>query len=175
MDSKATAHVEHKLAVPTQPLGENIIGIDDDALLRMSEQIPDFANIVEQAHRASNFEHSLTNREAFKVFPKAIGFSLVLSLAIIMEGYDTSLLGSFYAYPTFREKFGVHSEANGYQVTSNWQTGLQNGTNVGQIFGLVFHCGPLRLQEDYARRVGCTDFLYFPHVFRPKYHHATYW
>ncbi|KAJ5312619.1 hypothetical protein PENANT_c007G10570 [Penicillium antarcticum] len=138
MDAKATSQGEHKLSVPTQSLGENTIGIDDDALLRMSEQIPDFANVVEKAHRASNFEHKLTNRDAFKIFPKAIGFSLILSLAIIMEGYDTSLLGSFYAYPTFREKFGVQTEANGYQVTSDWQTGLQNGTNVGQILGLIF-------------------------------------
>ena len=137
MDSKAAAHVEHKLAVPTQSLGENTIGIDDEALLQMSEQIPNFVNVVEKAHRASNFEHNLTNRDAFKIFPKAIGFSFILSLAIIMEGYDTSLLGSFYAYPTFREKFGVHTEANGYQVTSNWQTGLQNGSKVGQILGLI--------------------------------------
>lgn len=136
-DLKAATHVEHNLAVPSQSLGENTIGIEDEVLLQMAEQIPDFANLVEKARRASDFEHHLTNWDAFKQFPKAVLFSFVLSLAIIMEGYDTSLLGSFYAYPTFQERFGVPSKEGGYQVTSNWQTGLQNGTNVGQILGLL--------------------------------------
>ncbi|KAJ5909980.1 hypothetical protein N7504_004623 [Penicillium tannophilum] len=136
-DLKAATHVEHNLAVPSQSLGENTIGIEDEVLLQMAEQIPEFANLVEKARRASDFEHHLTNWDAFKQFPKAVLFSFVLSLAIIMEGYDTSLLGSFYAYPTFQERFGVPSKEGGYQVTSNWQTGLQNGTNVGQILGLL--------------------------------------
>ncbi|KAJ5288238.1 hypothetical protein N7478_003924 [Penicillium angulare] len=136
-DLKAATHVEHKLAVPSQSLGENTIGIEDEVLFQMAEQIPDFANLIEKARRASNFEHHLTNWDAFKQFPKAVFFSFVLSLAIIMEGYDTSLLGSFYAYPTFQKRFGVPSKEGGYQVTSNWQTGLQNGTNVGQILGLL--------------------------------------
>ncbi|KAJ6035845.1 hypothetical protein N7540_000124 [Penicillium herquei] len=135
-DLKAAAHVEHNLAVPTQSLGENTIGIEDEVLLQMAEQIPDFPNLVAKARRASDFEHRLTNWDAFKQFPKAVLFSFVLSLAIIMEGYDTSLLGSFYAYPTFQERFGVPF-GDGYQVSSNWQTGLQNGTNVGQILGLL--------------------------------------
>ncbi|KAJ5624645.1 hypothetical protein N7510_000954 [Penicillium lagena] len=136
-DLKAATHLEHHLAVPAQSLGENTIGIDDEVLLQMSEQIPDFANLVEKARRASNFEHHLTNWDAFKLFPKAVAFSFILSLAIIMEGYDTALLGSFYAYPTFQKRFGIPSKEGGYQVTSNWQTGLQNGTNVGQILGLL--------------------------------------
>ncbi|KAJ5897135.1 uncharacterized protein N7473_006534 [Penicillium subrubescens] len=136
-DLKAAGHVEHNLAVPSQSLGENTIGIEDEVLLQMAEQVPDFANLVEKARRASAFEHNLTNWDAFKLFPKAVVFSFILSLAIIMEGYDTSLLGSFYAYPTFQKRFGVPSKEGGYQVTSNWQTGLQNATNVGQILGLL--------------------------------------
>jgi SP family general alpha glucoside:H+ symporter-like MFS transporter len=136
-DLKAAGHVEHNLAVPSQSLGENTIGIEDEVLLQMAEQVPDFANMVEKARRASAFEHNLTNWDAFKLFPKAVVFSFILSLAIIMEGYDTSLLGSFYAYPTFQKRFGVPSKEGGYQVTSNWQTGLQNATNVGQILGLL--------------------------------------
>ncbi|KAJ5458129.1 hypothetical protein N7475_009517 [Penicillium sp. IBT 31633x] len=131
------AHVEQPLVVPTSTLGKNTIGIDDEAILQLSAELPNFAHLFEKAHRASNFEHSLTHRDAFKIFPKAVGFSLVLSLAIIMEGYDTSLLGSFYAYPTFQKQFGVKTPSNGYQIASNWQSGLQNGTNVGQIMGLI--------------------------------------
>lgn len=39
-----------------------------------------------------------------------------------MEGYDVTLLSSFYAYPTFREKYGAWlDEDNGYQISANWQ------------------------------------------------------
>jgi SP family general alpha glucoside:H+ symporter-like MFS transporter len=50
------------------------------------------------ARNATDFEHSLNLRDSFKLYPKAIGFSLLFSTAIIMEGYDLSLLGSFYGY-----------------------------------------------------------------------------
>jgi len=73
----------------------------------------------------------LTNWDAFKLFPKTILFSFIPSLAIIMEGYDTSLLGSFYAYPVFPQRFGVLADNGTYQVTSQWQSGLQNSTRAG--------------------------------------------
>jgi MFS transporter, SP family, general alpha glucoside:H+ symporter len=44
--------------------------------------------------------------QGIRLYPKAIGWSLLLSTAIIMEGYDTTLLGSFYAFPEFNKKFG---------------------------------------------------------------------
>lgn len=129
-------HVEETKMAPAQE--PDTLGIDDKMLLRMSECIPDFAATMASARRASNFEHGLTNREAFKLYPKAILFSLILSLSLIMEGYDTSLLGSFYAYPVFAQRFGVLADNGTYQVTSSWQSGLQNGTQVGQILGLMF-------------------------------------
>lgn len=50
------------------------------------------------ARDATDLEHNLTLRDSFRLYPKAIGFSLLFSTAIIMEGYDLSLLGSFYGY-----------------------------------------------------------------------------
>ena len=135
MADKAVHVEESKMSSTSNP---DTLGIDDEMLLMMSERIPDFAATMTSARRASKFEHGLTNREAFKLFSKAILFSFILSLAIIMEGYDTSLLGSFYAYPVFAQRFGVLADNGTYQVTSQWQSGLQNGTQVGQILGLMF-------------------------------------
>jgi len=47
-----------------------------------------------------------------------------------IEGYDTSLLGSFFGYPTFREKFGHQLADGSYQLSASWQSGLQNGVQV---------------------------------------------
>jgi SP family general alpha glucoside:H+ symporter-like MFS transporter len=39
-----------------------------------------------------------------------------------MEGYDVTLLGSFFGYPSFRLKYGAYlNEESGYQISANWQ------------------------------------------------------
>jgi len=46
----------------------------------------------------------------------------VISTTVIMEGYDVTLLSSFYGYPSFRKKYGAWlDEDNGYQISANWQ------------------------------------------------------
>ncbi|KAL2848345.1 general substrate transporter [Aspergillus pseudodeflectus] len=138
MDEIKASRTEREVVDPLKPSMTGTVGISDEILAQMSDKIQDFTQTMERAHRASEFEHSMTNAEAVKLFPKAIAWSFLISLSIIMEGYDTSLLGSFYAYPTFAQKFGSFDErSNTYQVSSSWQSGLQNGTQVGQIMGLM--------------------------------------
>jgi SP family general alpha glucoside:H+ symporter-like MFS transporter len=136
-DTKPTIDSEQELAQPAASSLSQAVGISDDMLRQMAEQIPDFPDVMERASRASQFEHALTTRDALHLYYKAIAFSIILSLTIIMEGYDTALLGSFYAYPTFAEKFGAPTADGTYQVTSSWQSGLLNGAQVGQILGLM--------------------------------------
>lgn len=54
-----------------------------------------------EASAATALEHELTFRDAVRLYPKAIFFSLVFSMAIIMEGYDMALIGSFYGYESY--------------------------------------------------------------------------
>ncbi|KAK9244375.1 general substrate transporter [Lipomyces tetrasporus] len=78
----------------------------------------------------------MTARQALKIYPKAVGWSILLSLVIVMEGYDTLLLGSFYAFPAFLKKFGELQPDGSYEVPAPWQAGLSNGSQVGSITGL---------------------------------------
>jgi SP family general alpha glucoside:H+ symporter-like MFS transporter len=130
-------HAEQELAASSHSLDGSTIGFDDDRLVRMSEIIPDFSDMIKRARRAALFEHQITNLKAFKLYSRAVFFSFVLSLAIVMEGYDTSLLASLYAYPEFQQRFGEKLPNGSYSVTSSWQSGLQNGTQAGQILGLM--------------------------------------
>ena len=57
-----------------------------------------------------------------------------------MESYDTILLGSFYAYPTFQQQFGDQIGPNTYSVPPQWQTALSLGSSVGIIIGI--YVGP---------------------------------
>jgi hypothetical protein len=43
-------------------------------------------------------EKELGPWEAAKAYPNAILWALVMAACVIMEGYDTALLGSFFAY-----------------------------------------------------------------------------
>lgn len=50
---------------------------------------------VEEARAAIAKEHNLTLRQGLKAYPKAIMWSLLLSSAVIMEGYDTILVSAW--------------------------------------------------------------------------------
>lgn len=52
-----------------------------------------FANdVVQDAHQATQKEHGLTILTGLKAYKKAILWSILLSSAVIMEGYDTILV-----------------------------------------------------------------------------------
>ncbi|RYP60341.1 hypothetical protein DL771_010554 [Monosporascus sp. 5C6A] len=94
-------------------------------------------HMFSNAREATEREKNMTLLQSIKMYPKAIFFSMTLSLCIIMEGYDVQLLGNFYGLLQFRQKFGVPLENGDWQLTASWQSGLQNGTQVGQILGLM--------------------------------------
>lgn len=46
----------------------------------------------------------------------------VISTTVVMEGYDVTLISSFFGYPTFRRKYGAYlDEESGYQISATWQ------------------------------------------------------
>lgn len=94
----ATTHVEHEPAVSAVAVDADSIGIDDHVLLKMADAIPDFAEVNENAQQATDFEHNMTLAEALKLYPKAILFSFILSLAIVSQflGFFSSIDGCFF-------------------------------------------------------------------------------
>lgn len=95
---------------------------------------------VLDAKQATEDEHNQKLWQALRENRKAVMWSVLISMTIVMEGYDTILMGNFFAYPTFREKFGVYfGPEKGYQVTAPWQTGLSMSSTVGTIIGGLFN------------------------------------
>ena len=79
----------------------------------------------EEAQHAADGEKSMSLIQAIKLYPKAVGWSVVLSSALIMEGYDLALLGSLYGSPQFNRKYGTLNVATGkYTVRASWQSAL---------------------------------------------------
>ncbi|KJK60842.1 MFS transporter sugar porter SP family protein [Aspergillus parasiticus SU-1] len=54
---------------------------------------------IEEAQAANVNEHNMTVRKALRSYPLAVFWSLAISMSIIVEGYDTNLIGSFYGIP----------------------------------------------------------------------------
>lgn len=95
---------------------------------------------VEETNTALNNERQMGVVESLYFWRKAIIFSFLISLAVIMEGYDTSLMNNFFPFPAFKNKFGDEVDPDGGMlVSSRWQTVILNGTQVGCIIGLIIN------------------------------------
>ena len=95
--------------------------------------------LASDAKAGAQAEHRMSFIQGMRLYPKAIGWSVILSLTIVMEGYDTALINSFYAFPVFTKAYGVDLGGGNYQISAAWQSGLTNGAVVGEIIGLIFN------------------------------------
>ncbi|KAH6857376.1 general substrate transporter [Alternaria rosae] len=97
-------------------------------------------NTGDDTNAAINNEHNMSVRQSLRFWWKAIVFSFVISLCVVMEGYDTSLMNKFFAFQPFRNRFGDEVDADGNKlVSARWQTIILNGTQVGCILGLIIN------------------------------------
>ncbi|KAA8571410.1 hypothetical protein MFRU_026g00270 [Monilinia fructicola] len=95
--------------------------------------------MIRDAKASTEKEHNMTLLQGIRLYPKAIGWSLLISTCIAMEGYDVCLLSNFYAFPQFNRKYGEQLPDGTWQVPARWQAGLSNGANVGEIIGLFIN------------------------------------
>ena len=100
----------------------------------LTEEHETMRDVIRNAKLATEKEHKMTLWQGLKLYPKAIGWSILISTCIAMEGYDISLVNNFYAFPQFNQKYGVATtDSSGnvtYQVPAAWQAGLSNGAVV---------------------------------------------
>ncbi|KAF4971313.1 hypothetical protein FSARC_1832 [Fusarium sarcochroum] len=112
----------------SDPLDPQVEHADDD--------LKPHLHCLEEAQAASAAEHATTLKQALRENWKAVLWSSVISLTIVMEGYDQSLMSNFFGYPTFQRKFGsYYPNQDTWQLTGAWQSGLQNGTNACVVIG----------------------------------------
>lgn len=78
MEEKKHETVAHLEADPEKPIEE-----------------PSIHNRAGDAQLANLNEHSSTVRQALRAYPWAVVWTLLVLMSIIMEGYDTILIGNF--------------------------------------------------------------------------------
>lgn len=114
-------------------------GSHDDSSIDGAAQdyIAKFLDMSNEAKENDQKEKTMPLKEGLRTFPKAIMWSLILSTALIMEGYDLTLLNSMYGFDAFNRKFGDYFPSIGkYQVPAKWQTGIAMAYSCGQLIGL---------------------------------------
>lgn len=105
---------------------------EDDA-----DAVNNIMNEVEDAREANDNERTMSLVTALKTYPKAACWSLLVSTTLIMEGYDTAILGAFYALPVFQKKFGSQNSVTGdWEISASWQVGMSLCIMAGEIVGL---------------------------------------
>ena len=65
---------------------DGVLRVNDESVRRMSHANAFIAGDIANAKQASENEKELTVRDAIKLYKKGICFSLLFSLAVIMEG-----------------------------------------------------------------------------------------
>ncbi|KZL84062.1 maltose permease mal61 [Colletotrichum incanum] len=100
--------------------------------------VPDVA-LIEAAAAANEEEGNLPRKELFSRYWPAATYSMLLSLALVMEGMDVGLINNFFAHDAYINKFGW-PDANGkMHISSSWQAAIGNGNNLGSIIGLLLN------------------------------------
>lgn len=92
-------------------------------------------------------EHQMTLLQGIRLYPKAIFWAALIAMCCAMEGYDIALIGNFYAFPPFNRKYGQLQDDGTYEVPAQWQAGISNGAQCGQIIGLLRMWYPLSLSQ----------------------------
>lgn len=75
----------------------------DDIIRRASITNPDFGGLSADSKDATEYETNMSVGTALKLYKHGVLWSLLMSTAIIMEGFDVILLGNFYGLPSFCE------------------------------------------------------------------------
>ncbi|WOO84078.1 Maltose permease MAL61 [Vanrija pseudolonga] len=68
---------------------------------------------------------------------KAAAWGVMLSFALVMEGFDMNVVNSFYGQPAFQRKFGDLQPDGSYNVSAKWQSAIGNMASVGTLIGLI--------------------------------------
>jgi len=90
--------------VPNQTKSVNTVNLNEVSLFHNFDTIN--VNEITTSHgvdfaaqAATENEHNLGFRKALKHYPTAAFWAVAMCFTIVMEGYNTFLIGNFYAYP----------------------------------------------------------------------------
>lgn len=142
------------------------MGIMDSPAMSKEDAGPHFSKreLAADAQEANTTDRELSILQAMKLYPKAVAWSMIVSAASIMDGYDYHVISSLFAQPAFQKAYGELQQNGSYQITAPWQSGLNNGSSVGCLLGLYL-AGHLTDKFGFRKTIMFTLFLTFCFIF----------
>lgn len=138
---------------------EDAPNITHDEMISHEKDPQTWKGMAEDARNATIEEHKLTFAQAVKLYPKACAWTMVVSLVVILDGYDTALIGSLFGFPAFQKQFGHETSTPGtYQLEPRWQTALGLASPLGNIVGIYINAF---LTERWGHKKTCLATLGF--------------
>ncbi|KAK9453088.1 putative alpha-glucoside transport protein [Dipodascopsis uninucleata] len=125
--------------IQLEPTKLDLLHVEDDTTLDKETSKYTGHKMLEEAKKAAEREHALGIVDALKAYPYAVLWSFIVSMTIIMEGYDTNLIGNFFAYPQFKEYYGNYYPGLGREVSGPWQVALTDAQSIGTFFGVLIN------------------------------------
>ncbi|OCF76812.1 hypothetical protein I204_02518 [Kwoniella mangroviensis CBS 8886] len=112
----------------------NVIGLTDAQPRAVAEDVD--PELIRIGHEVVSRQKQETFAQAWRNHWGAGMWSLFLSCALFMEGYDTGLISTFYGMPQFQAKFGKPHNGK-LVIPASYQGALLNLGKVGQLIGLI--------------------------------------
>lgn len=148
--------------------------LNDEARIEIveTEQLPmgvgnTAAALRVQAQANTKAEHTMGLRDAVRLYPKSVLYCVILSMAIIMEGYQVGLVPSLFAQPAFQKKYGRTRPDGSHQLDNRYQSALTAAVQAGSIFGywlsgiLIERFGYKRTMQGSLLSIACFVFIVF--------------
>ncbi|CAK9783938.1 unnamed protein product [Cutaneotrichosporon oleaginosum] len=138
--SAEKSHMDGVEPVHTSNFDRRPSKMDFNHLEKVPTNTPEWNDLRDDAMRAEENEKSMGLVEGLRNYPNAVFWSFAISLCIIMEGYDTQVLGNVIGLSEFRQKFGFDTGVEGegrYQLTAAWQTAISQAPTIGCFIGIL--------------------------------------
>lgn len=152
--------------MPDKDLNESHIETIDSERLPLG--VNDEATALKtRAQANTDIEHGMSLRDAVRLYPKSVLYCVVLSMAIVMEGYQVGLVPSLFAQPAFQRKYGRARPDGSHQLDNRYQSALTAAVQAGSIFGywlsgiVIENIGYKRTMQGTLLSITCFIFIIF--------------
>ena len=102
-----------------------------------SHELDDIFAGNDAAKRANDHEQNMSMLYAIRYYYVAFIWAVIMAAPIIMEGYETALVPSFFSYGPFRDVYGEYYGPTGIKIIHpSWQSAITVAAASGQLLGL---------------------------------------
>lgn len=105
----------------------------------VDKAINEETQLIEAALARADEETRAGLKSLFTQYGRGAIWSMLLSLALVMEGMDVGLVNNFFGQSAYKERFGVLNSAGKMEIPPNWQAAINNGQQIGAVLGLLFN------------------------------------